>query len=451
MSTAATAESPESAGSPTPTPTRALTPIQEQDTTDTESSQAKSSKAASPDPDAAVATINFHLDSDMGVVVQMPGGKTTYKVSSCSIANASPVWRAMLYGEDTRVQPDTDDVTIELDGDAQAIDVLFRIVHYDFAMVPTEPTLDQLFEISRVTSQYKCVSLTYPWANKWLSQLSNYHGAADCYANCHKVAWIAWEFGDAELFHHMVDALIASCKMGADGKLVNISGALLEQMALPAGMLDIVTSMRTETITKILAGVNAPLQQISSGQGETGVMYCKVRKDPRECEAMMLGSAIPALLRAHLYPVPDASAFTESILELKDKLHAIKTLPYVGRDWKPHTSHDHCNLGFRDTVDKCLKEMPRSLGDDYLLNLSKQAKLSGVDNHNYLDDYKLRASRKSISESKFKDSVSKDSPKTDGKAKSTASKDLSDTHESVSAADDASKVTIKEEPEDGDA
>jgi hypothetical protein len=72
---------------------------------------------------------------------------------------------------------------------------------------------------------------------------------------------------------------------------------------------------------------------------------------------MMLGSVIPALTKAGLFPVPEPEKYTDSIVNLKDKLDKVKTIPYVGKEWMPHMSHDNCDLGFRESVMTCLKEM----------------------------------------------------------------------------------------------
>jgi hypothetical protein len=72
---------------------------------------------------------------------------------------------------------------------------------------------------------------------------------------------------------------------------------------------------------------------------------------------MMLGSVIPALTRAGLFPVPEAEGFTDSIKNLKDKLDNVKIIPYIGKEWMPHMSHENCDLGFSQSVMTCLKEM----------------------------------------------------------------------------------------------
>ena len=71
----------------------------------------------------------------------------------------------------------------------------------------------------------------------------------------------------------------------------------------------------------------------------------------------MLGSIIPALTRARLFPIPEPGTFSGSISQLKEKLDGIKTIPYVGKEWAPHMSHEGCNLGFRESVTTCLRAM----------------------------------------------------------------------------------------------
>lgn len=140
--------------------------------------------------EAATSGTQFHPDADLQVIIKQPGtDPAIYLVCASALGCASPVWRSMLYsdehgtnGEEKRGQMQT----MKLDGDAEAIRLLFRIVHYDFRHVPKKPTLDQLFELGKSACQYRCTHILYPWANKWAEGLSSFVGEDDCYSECHK-------------------------------------------------------------------------------------------------------------------------------------------------------------------------------------------------------------------------------------------------------------------------
>jgi hypothetical protein len=64
-----------------------------------------------------------------------------------------------------------------------------------------------------------------------------------------------------------------------------------------------------------------------------------------------------ALMKADLFPIPEPEKYTGSIHGLKEILDSIKTIPYVGKEWMPHLSHDGCNLGLSQSISVCLKQM----------------------------------------------------------------------------------------------
>ncbi|KAI1177045.1 hypothetical protein F4777DRAFT_543542 [Nemania sp. FL0916] len=345
----------------------------------------------------------FHGHSDLKVTIQTSNNdQKVYMVCASSLACASPIWRSMLDcgasdgldAEDATKQGRIQ--TMELNGDGDAIALLFYIIHYDFSRVPKAPSLDQLFEICKSANQYKCTRILYPWVNQWISRLANFAAEEDVHHECHKVLYVAWTFGDLKLFREMVDALIISTKIDVNGKVVNTSGQLLEQMLMPLELLDTITDVRASTVAKVLDIIKTPIDDLSRGTRTQPGTYCKVGKSSQECEIMMLGSVIPALIKAGLFPVPGSETYTDSIVNLKDTLDNVKTKPFVGKDWMPHLSHEHCNLGFREAVLKCVKAMEVPLGKSIMSWMSVQAQTCGIEATTELEEWRLGAEASSL-------------------------------------------------------
>lgn len=180
--------------------------------------------------------VSFHVDSDVTFQVTTADVLTKFEVSACSVTTASPVWRNMLYGK-TAGRPASGDWIVEIEGDLKALDILFRIIHYQFSKVPTTLPIDELFELMLLTDRFKCTHLVFPWARKWASAFAAYACEKDHFYHCHKVAFIAWELGTEKLFCDMVYAMIISSKVDAAGDLVNVSAIPLKDMILPTGIL----------------------------------------------------------------------------------------------------------------------------------------------------------------------------------------------------------------------
>lgn len=159
------------------------------------------------------------------------------KVLSANLASASPVRRVMVYGSVcTQDHGGVREGMMYVDGDYAALNTLFSIVHYQFNRIPDTLSLDELYEIALVVSQYKCTHLIYPWADKWMKGLSEYRITAP-YNLCHKALFVAWTLGDSELFCNMADALIVSTEVNELGELVDVDGMELRSMALPEGFI----------------------------------------------------------------------------------------------------------------------------------------------------------------------------------------------------------------------
>ncbi|RYP62614.1 hypothetical protein DL771_009657 [Monosporascus sp. 5C6A] len=376
--TAKTTSPPQGLGDVSTTP-RVLTPIQEQE--DSDAPSATSREVSDRDSDDATVqddVVNFHTDSDMMVRVTHEGTVTQFMVASSSVATASPVWRSMLYGNNARARSGKGLWIMNIDAEPKALSTLFNIIHYQFDKLPAELPLDDLFELTLLTNRYECTHLVYPWSHKWTVKFATYVGEEGHFENCHKAIWIAWELGDTKLFRDMIDAMIISSKVDSSGNLVNTSGKPLKDMVLPDGIFDLISATRTSTIDKILAAIETSMEALTTGNKKPGAKYCKLGKNERECEAMLLGSAIPALISHGLYPVPAASTFPESIAQLQDRIYSVKYIAFHGPEWMPHMTHEHCSLGLRESVQKCLEEMPVPLEDHHVSHLEKQAVVSGI-------------------------------------------------------------------------
>ncbi|TGJ82756.1 hypothetical protein E0Z10_g6009 [Xylaria hypoxylon] len=366
--------------------TSAGEPVETSETTLTQTTPRALSPILETESGPESLSVDFHRDADLRVVIERPyGDPTIYMVCGSAIACASLVWRSMLYHVAAYSHDAGDEMkgeqiqTIKLEGNPEAIGLLFRIIHYDFKHVPKAPTLNQLFELSKIACQYRCTHILYPWADQWTSRLSNLVAEDNCYSECHKALYVAWTFGELKLYRDMVDALIVSTKIDDNGKIVNVSGQPLGDMLMPRDLLDIIIETRASTIAKILDAVKAPIHVLSYGEHAQRSGYCKISKDSQACEIMMLGSIIPALTKAGLFPIPEPEKFTGSIEHLKNKLDKIKTVPYVGKEWMPHMSHENCNLGIRESIMTCLKGMTVPLSTSIMSWMSGQAKTCGIE------------------------------------------------------------------------
>ncbi|KAK8112415.1 hypothetical protein PG984_012941 [Apiospora sp. TS-2023a] len=321
-----------------------------------------------------VALIVIHDAADIVIVVDGSKGSNHYKVSSMNLATASDVLRAILFGKDGSKSVADAHVTVDIgDVDPKAMRTLLDIAHFNFGKVPLELGLDDLCAVTALTSKFKCTNLIMPWATNWVQPLSVLHKDDSAHTVNYKAANIAWELGNEKLLRQMIKDVIMTAKVDSDGDLKHVTGTKLKDLVLPAGILDEIITIRTETIDKILSAVQA----VFDNAGQTGGKYCKTGSEAEKCETMMIGSAFSSLLSVGLWPIPK-EGYKESIDSLVEKLEGFTLQHWEGRNYAPHSSHAGCNLRFKENAHLAIKKMADPLKEEHLEHITKQAAASGV-------------------------------------------------------------------------
>ncbi|KAH6696702.1 hypothetical protein BKA61DRAFT_682913 [Leptodontidium sp. MPI-SDFR-AT-0119] len=156
----------------------------------------------------------FNFDGgDITINAIFNGKAMKGKVVSGSMASASSVWNKFLYPP---WSSEGDDPVKELDfseDDGEALLVLLRIVHFQFAKVPTsfKGSILPLYNIALLCEQYDCVHLTKFVVQGWCSRLSD--TSLPLYAgDTRRKAYIAWAFGSVDIFLGLAKTLVLKCQ-----------------------------------------------------------------------------------------------------------------------------------------------------------------------------------------------------------------------------------------------
>lgn len=346
------------------------------------------------------SSINFHVDSDLCIQVTGTLGPVNYLVASCTLSTASAVWRKLLYGEDAKQRPADGDWLIQFaDDDPQALETLLRIVHFDFAKVPLEPTLDELYEITKLTAKYQATHIAYPWSSKWLALFDALDIEGECVAKAHKALWVVWELGHIELFKKVADIILVNTMIDGDGNLVNKAGKLIEtDNVLPRDLLgwlllsgchfgnaanaitDSFARIRAKTVDQILSHIKNAIDHVSHIKRQDDRKYCQRDQDSDACENMLLGCAMRGLISQGMYPIPSAGEYKGSINDLKVIIDEIKFTDYRGSDYAPHKSHKGCTLHLKEEYAEATAEgvLEHAYTDKHEKHVLRQARISGL-------------------------------------------------------------------------
>lgn len=135
-------------------------------------------------------------------------------VSSQAMASACKVWKNFVFPPWAVLPVEELDFT---EDDSDALLILLRIAHSDFANVPTTVSYTELLNLAVLCDQYDCIEMTKNWIEGWLEGetiLSIKPG----YENW---LFIAWVFGRAKVFDDLAIHLVRTICIDEDGYCMN--------------------------------------------------------------------------------------------------------------------------------------------------------------------------------------------------------------------------------------
>lgn len=170
--------------------------------------------------------IFFDPDGDVHILVHNPYNekKTKFIASSKAMSFACDAWRKMLApnGGFKESQETDGKRHISMEDNPDALALLLRIAHLQFDKVPRALSLDAFYEVAVLTDKYFATSLVRPWIREWSNRLQqcdrlswiDQSEAIDQETHIWSLRnwdqlplqwlWIAWEFGDEDLFDKLV-------------------------------------------------------------------------------------------------------------------------------------------------------------------------------------------------------------------------------------------------------
>lgn len=167
----------------------------------------------------AVRQVEFcSLDPDGDLILRIGSGDdgrvVDFKVCSAALRRASPVFKAMLFGQWAEAKPTSGQWIVALpDDDPFAFRPILAMVHGKFDIIPASMTLEQISDIVVITDKYGLTALLRPWAADWKSRIlepQTADGAVHNISIYDKIllARVAWELGCESQLKSLLKALI---------------------------------------------------------------------------------------------------------------------------------------------------------------------------------------------------------------------------------------------------
>ena len=161
---------------------------------------------------------NLTFDANGDLTIKVGKGQREFLVCPKTLARASPVFKAMLYGDFKEARPanPTESWIIELpEDDADSTGILFNIIHSCFDRIPDILSLHQLFALLIVTEKYNMTQFVRPWINNWFAP----HRISVSLDNYALMLSITWELGEEAIFTDVAKAICIEWGINSSGNL----------------------------------------------------------------------------------------------------------------------------------------------------------------------------------------------------------------------------------------
>lgn len=308
-----------------------------------------------------------------------------FVVSSKAMTLACKAWNRMLAPDGHFKEAQSTNAMQEIpfpDDNAAALSILLNIAHLRFEKIPPILNFGNLLALSVLTDKYGSTSLVRPWIKGWLDPLID---EVDLLAR-EEWLWVAWEFGEQDVFEHLTKKLTKEVTVRSDGKPVTQEGRVLDPEGdgcfFPPGIIESIVAVRRQTVVDLLDEcykyVHMYMYRLGSTDCNT-TSICKKNYNKKECDALTLGSLAISLQKLELsLDGFDADKVHLSVLDLSSKLSAVQIFTYPAdpnrRGYTSYEDHNGCNFHktLGSTIKKTVNHMPSAVLESHRIHMARQ-------------------------------------------------------------------------------
>lgn len=246
----------------------------------------------------------------------------TFTACSGALARASPVFERMLFGQFMESKPTTSgDWLVELPEDEpEALSIFLQISHGQFDQVPRAPLIDDLYDLTALSSYYDGTHMLEPWVGRWMSLVEDDTKASK--ESMSKSLWLAWEFGRKDPFCRLARRMLMESDGSEDPHLKmqpDIIGKFLTNITskITNSVSERISPNHFTTIQALLDMIRKLINDLLVVDGKPH--WCRHTEwmGPHRCESMILYSITFCLARGGLWPLLRAEDVMDSIVGLR--------------------------------------------------------------------------------------------------------------------------------------
>ncbi|KAF5510770.1 hypothetical protein CGCS363_v002497 [Colletotrichum siamense] len=336
-------------------------------------------------------TVIVEEDGDLHLDVGREGGEpTTYVVCSRALARHSPVFKAMLFGDFAEARPtEGSQWIVEVSEDNREMFPIFlNIVHGCFKDVPTKLHIQELCALVVIVEKYDALPIIRPWVKEWMDQAAEW---SDIGYSSHLVC-LAWVTGHRAIFENNVRNVIYTC-YGSEQELFHDFQFFDHEALHPPGLFEYLAKLREDVLQAIMRPFLDLYYQLTVDERSTEAPVARTCVHPDEaeqfdCESLLLGSLMISFTRRGLDITQKEFKYNEDLKGLKKEIDNMRI--------QTDCSHDECASLVLQYIDKGRLEEERLITEavfvrlEHLEHLQKQAKKTGLDEHNQAGSVKHR-------------------------------------------------------------
>ncbi|KAF2962675.1 hypothetical protein GQX73_g10898 [Xylaria multiplex] len=305
------------------------------------------------------------------------GGNTaarSFLVCSNCLARVSPVFDRMLFGtmKESKLnwrESEKKEWVVDLpEDDPDTFELFLRLCHADWNKVPRALQVDKLYDLTKLTHYYDMTQLLVPWMHGWMLSVRDTSPEPDI-TMVPQLLFVSWELGNVNMVVHCAQRIL----MESPGSMLDPDSSVHE-LQLPPGIIERITTIRTETIQSLLGIVREMVDRLIIV--DEGPRWCRHASfmGPHRCESMILGSLTFCLARARLWPLPENDEVEMSILQLHKVLVNL-IIHNIGTAIKSNEpDHSECNPKeyMMDRLRETMMGIPNPVTDLQRQHIAKQ-------------------------------------------------------------------------------
>ncbi|KAH9987666.1 hypothetical protein F4779DRAFT_611308 [Xylariaceae sp. FL0662B] len=320
--------------------------------------------------------ISFDHRGDIKLRVGRPDDPATVIFIACSraLARISPVFDRMLYGGFAEARSnqanDAMDWIVNLPEDKSAsMAVLLSIAHGHFDRVPRSLPIDELYDLTVLTHFYDSTRILGPWASKWMATVNTIERETNDLVP--RILWISWELG----WKHTFTAVSRRMLLESAAITFPSENDEVQDTQFPPDIIERISTLRLQTIQALLRTFGEMIENLIVVDEKPRWCRHATWMGPHKCESMILGSLTFCLVRAGLWPLPEADEVEESVTSLYSKLTNI-IVHDIGTADNSRVNHNECNPGplLLDRIQTIMAEIPNPVTDSHEEYMAEQAR-----------------------------------------------------------------------------